>query len=322
MKELRRREFLRTAGGLVAGSIATVLAGADDLPKNTSPRAIAGDPVEPDWDQRVTITVGPKDADIVGTTDRAIQAAVDYVARREGGTVRLLPGTYRLRNSIFLQSKVRLLGSGADSVLFKEPSVVTRISVDGDHWDREIALADPKGFQVGDGVRLVAKDPYGKGTTIVQRTLIASSGNRFKLDRRLEERFHLEGEPQVATNFALLQCTGVSDVEIEDIAVDGNKAHNEMIDRGAFDDGSIRLDESNRIALRRVTVREFYCVASSGASPTTSSSRTAIFTTAPGSPSTQARGRNARSSGIIGCGAAPRASTSAGERSTDSTRRT
>ena len=125
MKELRRREFLRTAGGLVAGSIATVLAGADDLPKNTSPRAIAGDPVEPDWEHRVTITVGPKDADIVGTTDRAIQAAVDYVARREGGTVCLLPGTYRLRNSIFLQSKVRLLGSGADSVLFKEPSVVT-----------------------------------------------------------------------------------------------------------------------------------------------------------------------------------------------------
>jgi len=122
-----------------------------------------------------------------------------------------------------------------------------------------VTLADSKGFQVGDGVRLVAKDPYGKGTNIVQRTLIASSGSRFKLDRRLEERFHLDGEPQIATNFALLQCTGVADVVIEDLAVDGNKAHNEMIDRGAFDDGTIRLDESNRIAVRRVTVREFYC---------------------------------------------------------------
>ena len=32
-----------------------------------------------------------------------------------------------------------------------------------------------------------------------------------------------------------------------------------MIDQGAFDDGSIRLDECNRITVRGVTVRDFYC---------------------------------------------------------------
>ncbi|HTD86142.1 MAG TPA: right-handed parallel beta-helix repeat-containing protein [Candidatus Binatia bacterium] len=151
------------------------------------------------------------------------------------------------------------MGSGTDSVLFKEASVTTKITVDGDHWDREITLADPKGFQVGDGVRLVSKDPYGKGTNIIQRTLIASHGNRFKLDRRLEERFHLEGNPQMATNFALIRCTNVADVVIENITVDGNKAHNEMLDKGMFDDGSVRLDESNRVTVRNATVRDFYC---------------------------------------------------------------
>src|SRR5262249_24764819 len=229
------------------------------LPINRNRRAIFGDGVEPDWDQHVTITVGSRKADLVGSTDRVIQAAVDYVGRRGGGTVRVLPGTYRLRNSIFLQSKVHLVGSGEDSVLFKEPSVTTKLIVDGDHWDQEVTLTDAKGFQVGDGVRLVAKDPYGKGTNIIQRTLIASSGNRFKLDRRLEERFHLAGDPQIATNFSLLQCTGVTDVTIENITVDGNKAHNVMIDKGAFDDGSIRLDDGNRIIVRGVTVRNFYC---------------------------------------------------------------
>ena len=104
-----------------------------DLPKNINPRAIFGDFVEPDWDQQVTITVGPREADLVGTSDRVIQAAVDYVARRGGGTVRVLPGTYRLRNSIFLQSRVRLLGSGTDSTLIKEPSATTKLIVDGDH---------------------------------------------------------------------------------------------------------------------------------------------------------------------------------------------
>ena len=255
----QRRQFLRTASGLVAGAFGAVLARGDELPENVNPRAISGDSVEPDWEQRMLITVGPNKADLVGATDRVIQAAVDYVARRGGGTVRVLPGTYRMRNSVFLQSKVRILGSGTDTVLFKEPSVTTRLIEDGDHWDQEVTLADPKGFQVGDGVRLVSKDPYGKGTNIVQRTLIASSGNRFKLDRRLEERFHLEGGPQIATNFSLLQCTNVADVAIENITIAGNKANNEMIDRGAFDDGSIRLDECNRIAVRGVTVRDFYC---------------------------------------------------------------
>ena len=120
-------------------------------------------------------------------------------------------------------------------------------------------MADPKGFQVGDGVRLVAKDPHGKGTNIIQRTLIASAGNRFKLDQKLGERFHLQGDPQIATNFALLQCTEVADVVIENLTVDGNKARNEMIDKGMFDDGSIRMDDCQRVTVRGVTVRNFYC---------------------------------------------------------------
>ncbi len=255
----QRREFLHAVGGLVAGAFSAALVRAADLPKNTNPRAVFGDAVEPEWDQRLTITVGPEQADLVGSTDRVLQAAVDYVARRGGGTVRVLPGRYRLRNSIFLQSRVRLVGAGADSVLVKEPSVTTKLIVDGDHWDQEVTLADPKGFQVGDGVRLVAKDPYGKGTNIIQRTLIAAAGNRFKLDRRLEERYHLEGDPQIATNFSLLQGTGIADVLVEDLTIDGNKAHNDMIDKGAFDDGSVRLDECNRVTLRGLTVREFYC---------------------------------------------------------------
>src|SRR5947208_4062868 len=126
-QRFQRRQFLRTISGLAAGAYAAVLARADDLPRNTNPRATFGDSAEPDWKQRLTVTVGPKKADLVGATDRVIQAAVDYVARRGGGTVRVLPGTYRLRNPSFLQSKVRLLGIGTDSVLFKEPPGTTKL---------------------------------------------------------------------------------------------------------------------------------------------------------------------------------------------------
>ena len=91
-----RRQFLRVTGGLIAGTLGAVFTRADDRPENTHPQAIAGDAVEPDWRERPTITVGPGKADLVGATDRVIQAGVEYIVRLGGGTVRLLPGTYRL----------------------------------------------------------------------------------------------------------------------------------------------------------------------------------------------------------------------------------
>ena len=43
----------------------------------------------------IHISVGVKDATIVGADHRALQAAVDYVAALGGGTIHIQPGTYR-----------------------------------------------------------------------------------------------------------------------------------------------------------------------------------------------------------------------------------
>src|SRR6185436_902821 len=108
-------------------------------PMVSTPRATSGDTaIEPDWQQRLTITVGPEKASLVGTSDRVLQAAVDYVSRLGGGTVKVLPGTYRLRNAVYLQSKVRLAGSGSETILIKEPSVTTQLAEDSDWFDQEI----------------------------------------------------------------------------------------------------------------------------------------------------------------------------------------
>src|SRR5580692_9280773 len=96
-----RRGFLGSAVALGAAAMARNLSAAE-RPAVAHPRATSGDAVEPDWAQRLTITVGPKQADLVGDTEKVLQAAVDYVARLGGGTVEILPGTYRLRNSVYL----------------------------------------------------------------------------------------------------------------------------------------------------------------------------------------------------------------------------
>jgi hypothetical protein len=64
--------------------------------------------------------------------------------------VRVLPGTYWLRNAVFLRSGVRIAGSGEDSVLVKEPSVKTTLAEDADFYQQEVALAENRieGFSI------------------------------------------------------------------------------------------------------------------------------------------------------------------------------
>jgi hypothetical protein len=252
---LDRRQFLQATGALAAGAVCAGRACAEDTPKVTHPRATSGDAVEPDWQQRLTITVGTQKADLVGSDHRVIQAAVDYVARLGGGTVHLLPGTYRLRNAVYLQSKVRLLGSGADSILIKEPSVVCKLAADSDWYDQEITLADAKGFQIGDGICLRCKNPHHGGMDVAKRTLVARSGNRFKLDRALRENFWLVGDATVATLFPMLSGENVADVVIESLTLDGNKANTDKLDGNYA--GCIFLQDCNRITMRQVTARHY-----------------------------------------------------------------
>jgi hypothetical protein len=251
-----RRDLLKLSAGLfVAGGLARTVR-AENRPAVVNPRATAGDALaEPDWEERLTVTVGPKEAQIVGTSEKALQAAVDSVARFGGGTVRVLPGTYRLRNAVYLATNVRILGSGDDSILIKEPSVRTKLAADSDWYDQEITLVDGKGFSVGDGVCLRTKNPHNGGADVAKRTLVARSGNRFKLDRALRENFWEMGDSTCATLFPIFSGENIADVVIENIALDGNKANNENLD-GNFA-GCVFLQDCNRMTMRQVTARNY-----------------------------------------------------------------
>ena len=96
-----RRSFLMAACGSATALALPLRAWSDGMPPVVKPRTTDGDEIhEPRWDEQFTITVGPDKADLVGTSDRVLQAAVDTMARRGGGTVQLLPGTYTLRSAV------------------------------------------------------------------------------------------------------------------------------------------------------------------------------------------------------------------------------
>jgi hypothetical protein len=247
---MNRRMFL--------ASTPAMLAAADTLPRApavTRPRATSGDPVEPDWEQRLKVTVGPEKADIVGSDHRTIQAAVDYVAGLGGGTVQILPGRYRFRNAVNLRSGIRIVGSGDDSVCIKEPSVKTVLAENSDWYDQEVTLTEAAGFQIGDGITLQTRNPNNGSFDVYKRTLVARSGNRFKLNEMLVENFWTKEGASASTLFALFDGFRVKDIAIENIALDGNRANNAFLNGNYV--GCIFLRESNRINMRKVTARNF-----------------------------------------------------------------
>ena len=52
------------------------------------------------------------------------------------------------------------------------------------------------------------------GIEVIKRTLVARSGNRFKLDRALRKNVWLMGEPKVETLFPLFSGENISDVPL------------------------------------------------------------------------------------------------------------
>lgn len=254
---MNRRDFVtRAFTGMSMAGAALQAAGAnqDSLPVKT-PRATSGDPIEPDWAERLTLTVGPEKADLVGSSEKVIQAAVDSVARWGGGTVKILPGAYRFRNAVYLQSNVRISGSGPDSVITKEPSTLARLAEDADWFDQEITLVNARDFQIGDGICIRVKDTDKGELKVIKRTLVARNGNRFKLDRALREDAFLPGEPKVESLFPLFSGENIADVFMENLVLDGNKANNTNLDGNYA--GCVWLQDCIRMTLRNLTARNY-----------------------------------------------------------------
>jgi nitrous oxidase accessory protein NosD len=256
---MNRRDFVTTAFSSVAiGSAAlrgAAASSSEDAVPVKIPRATSGDPIEPNWAERLTLSVGPEKADLVGSSEKVIQAAVDSVARWGGGTVKILPGAYRFRNAVYLQSNVRILGSGLDSVITKEPSALSKLAEDSDWFDQEITLVDARAFELGDGICIRAKDADKGELKVIKRTLVARNGNRFKLHRALRENAFLPGEPTVETLFPLFSGEFIANITVENLVLDGNKANNAKLD-GNFA-GCVWLQDCNRVTMRGLTARNY-----------------------------------------------------------------
>ena len=201
----------------------------------------------------ITFTVGQGEGDLQGNDDKVIQAAVDYVHRLGGGTVRILPGVYVMRNAIYLRPKTTLQGSGEKTVLKKAPCASTALIREADWFEYCVQVADPKGFTTGCGIALSSDKADWPQVRLY--TVTAVKGNVLYLDQRTEKNYWMSDSAKARTLFSILHGLNVDDVRVEDIILDGNCAENEHINGNYI--GAVFAQYSNRWSFRNVTARNF-----------------------------------------------------------------
>ena len=121
-------------------------------------------------EERPRITVGQSSADLVGADQRALQAAVDYVAALGGGTVEIEPGTYAMRDSLHLRPHVTVRGVKGQTILRKGDAVSSPLVRDGDYGEEQATVQTPAGFDVGCGVAIWDKNAGGFHMTVARIT--------------------------------------------------------------------------------------------------------------------------------------------------------
>ena len=204
--------------------------------------------------ERPTIRVGLRDADITGSDNRALQAAVDYVARLGGGTVEVGTGEYAMRDSLHLRSHVTVRGTPGKTILRKARAAVSPLKLDGDYGEEQITVANPEGFKPGFGVAIWDKNSGGFHTTVARIT--GQNGNSFSIDMPLNADCMVSDKAQAATVFPVVSGYHLEDARIENLVIDGNKSENIALNgcRG----GGIFLYRGFGTVIENCTVRNYH----------------------------------------------------------------
>ena len=170
------------------------------------------------------ITVGNKNADIIGSDNRVLQAAVDYIAGLGGGVVEIGEGQFLMHDSLHLRTNVTVRGKKGKTVLRKADGVESALVLDGDFGEQQFTVENPAGFTVGLGVAIWDDRAGGFHTTVARIT--GGNVNTFSIDNPLMADCMVNNKAKAATVFPVVSAYNVEGVRIENLIIDGNKKSN------------------------------------------------------------------------------------------------
>ncbi len=176
--------------------------------------------MKPPAENGVTITVGPDSGDVRGRDGRAIQIAIDAVAYRDGGTVRVAAGEYELTDAIRLRSDVRLIGEGDGTILRRRgPLVWSELACDADVGQRQISPVHPERFAPGMGVCAWDR-AEGWGYSSLPLTVAGARDGILYLDDYITLDRRAEHEGRVVNWFPMILAVESPRVHVEGFTLD------------------------------------------------------------------------------------------------------
>jgi len=180
-----------------------------------------------------SITVGKENAAIIGNDNRALQAAVDYIAGLGGGTVEITEGQYIMYDSLHLRSNVTVKGKKDKTILRKADGVVCPLALDGDFGEQQFTVENPAGFKVGYSVAIWDDNAGGFHTTVARIT--GQNENTFSIDKPLMADCMVANKAKAATVFPIISGYNIEGAKVEGLTIDGNKDSNVYLNgcRGA-----------------------------------------------------------------------------------------
>lgn len=250
---MRRKAMMcTTVAAMIAVTCCPLGVSARDFSPPPDEEQVAG-AMHSEMAVRPSITVGPGDADLVGTDNRALQAAVDYIAGLGGGTVEVQAGEYLMRDSLHLRPHVTVRGVRGKTILRKADGVVSALALDGDFGEEQITVQDPAGFAVGSGVAVWDDRAGGFHTTVARIT--GRRGHTFSISKPLMADCMVQNKARAATVFPVVSGYHAEGARIENLAIEGNKDSNVHLNgcRGA----GIFLYRSHGAIIRNCEIRDY-----------------------------------------------------------------
>ncbi|MFC2076380.1 right-handed parallel beta-helix repeat-containing protein [candidate division KSB1 bacterium] len=175
-----------------------------------------------------TVTVGPSDADIIGTCNKALQLAVDAVSARGGGTVVIKPGTYQMHDSLHLRSHVDVFGEGEGVILKKEPMIQAVLVADCGYACQDVDLGENPGFKVGMGFSM-QDDEMNGGWGVTVGTITEVDGNYLRVDVPMVWDYGLRRKAHIKSLYSVVSGAYVEDITLKNIVADGSRETNDYL---------------------------------------------------------------------------------------------
>src|SRR5262249_30096612 len=124
----------------------------------------------------------------------------------------------------------------------------------GDCNERQITVADPSGFRVGDGVSV--EDDNSGGFTVTTATLTAQvDANTFRISMPLYLDYLMSKNAVAKLTFPVVGGWKVKNVVLDGLTIDGNRARAENLN--GCKGGGIYLFECEAVTIRSCAVRDY-----------------------------------------------------------------